>query len=61
MELLATMIRLSTGAELVGAVLTGRTTRVVLLAAAIAVGLMLPDMCDPALAVVEIVVIRRLG
>jgi len=61
MELLTTILRLSAGAEILGAVVTGRTTRLALSAMTFVVALLLPVLWDPVLAIVEIVVIRRLG
>ena len=55
------VLGLVTGAEIVGATVSGKSTRLAVMAAAGVVSLALPDALDPAMALVEFMLLRRIG
>lgn len=58
MELLSIIVQWMTGIELLGAVGTGRATRLVFAGASTVAALVLPDALDPALAIIEMAMLR---
>ncbi|MCH7564873.1 MAG: hypothetical protein IH968_13730 [Gemmatimonadetes bacterium] len=61
MDLFQIVLGLVTGAEIVGATVSGKSTRLAVMAAAGVVSLALPDALDPAMALVEFMLLRRIG
>ena len=61
MELFQCIMGLATGAEIVGATITGNSVRVAIAVAAGVLSLALPEAVDPAMMVVEFVLVRRVG
>ena len=58
--LLSIIVQCGTGAELLRAVFTGRTTRVAFAVVTSVAALWLPDVLDPAAAIVEMAILRRM-
>jgi hypothetical protein len=61
MELILYALRVTAGAEVVVATLTGRGGRLVIAAVAGLLSLAVPESMDPVMAVIEFLIVRRIG